>query len=367
MRSLVSSLFALTLLLSACGGPLARPPVVPVNPLPSLAPPPSPMPLPGPGPDPFPLPGPIDKRSIEHTYAPVLYLDSRERSPLTSVDAHMRMGVDLKGDFDKRNIMVEAKVPLDNLNKYPQRVLERFGQGYNLHLDAGRQIAIFDNTVYIHKVEIGAFTYIQYWFFYSYNDTTLLGGPPGGIVQRCGNHEADWEHISLRINTRLYQQASSEAELLRAIDDIYLSQHTRFQHFERKWFRPTQAPIAFDGTHIRIYPSNGSHASYPAPGEVLMLNLGGFRVKDITDGKGRRIPTHEGNLVPLAEQPWAQFGGRWGAISHDVCNVVEFFSPASNDGPYGPMKNDSPQYFYQTDWQGVNRPPITPVDAYAVP
>ncbi|PIQ28232.1 hypothetical protein COW36_04660 [bacterium (Candidatus Blackallbacteria) CG17_big_fil_post_rev_8_21_14_2_50_48_46] len=345
-------------LLSSCG----RVPSLPAVPQPQpSAPTETPAPLPDldlPLPDlPFYPPG---SQAMEKIYAPIVILDSREPSPLTSVEAHMRVGVSLQGDFSKKSITVEPLVQGPELSKYAQPVLNRFGQDYLLFLNARRQRAAFQNTVYVNKTENGAFTYLQYWFFYSYNDTKMLGGPPGGIVQKCGNHEADWEHMSLRINTQIFQKARTEQDYLNAIDDIYLSQHTRFQHLDRKWFR--QGQLAFQGTHVQVYPANGSHATYPRPGRYFMQNLAGFKTYDINDGLGQKIDTSQGNLANIREQPWFSYGGRWGAINHDVCNLVEAVSPASNDGPYGPGHGDQPYWFYQSDWYGVNRPVVTPVN-----
>lgn len=333
----------------------SRVPTSPLIPQPSASASASPIPKPS-APVTPPSPPVVPKNSMEETYAPVLILDSRERSPLTSVEKHLMAGVALKGDRDKKAATVKTYVSGPELAAYKTAQFTLNGEPHELYLDARKQVAPMDNVVYTNKTEAGGFTYLQYWFFYSFNDTTLLGGPPGGIVQKCGNHEADWEHISLKINTKLFERATTEQELRQAIDDIYLSQHTRFQFFERKWFRPNQAPINFEGSHIRVFPANGSHATYPAPGDYSLLSILGFKVKDINDGGGLKIPTHKGRLVPFKDQIWAKYGGRWGAISHDICNVVEFFSPASNDGPYGPTTSN---YFYQSDWYGVNRPSPT--------
>jgi hypothetical protein len=346
-----------SLLLQACG----RRPVLPNQPDPQPSASVSPLPdLPDlPLPDLPPTP-PLSA-NMEQIYAPILIMDSREPSPLTSVEAHMRVGVSLQGDISKKSVTVLPLVQGPELSQYKQAVFNRNGQNLTLFLNARRQRAVADNTVYVNRTENGAFTYLQYWFFYSYNDTKMLGGPPGGIVQKCGNHEADWEHISLRINTALFKQAQTEQGYRAAIDDVYLSQHTRYQHLERKWFRPQDGQLQFKGTHVQVYPANGSHATYPQPGRYFMQNLAGFKTYDVNDGLGLKLDTSQGKILNIREQPWFSYGGRWGAISHDVCNLVESVSPASNDGPYGPGHGSEPFWFYMSDWYGVNRPPSTPL------
>jgi hypothetical protein len=127
--------------------------------------------------------------------------------------------------------------------------------------------------------------WLQYWFFYFYNDYNLAA--------RIGLHEGDWEMIQLRIDETAKPPVPDTA--------VYC------QHAEasvRAWDEVTteeghpDTPLAFS--------SRGSHASYFEPG---LYETGHWF--DVADGKGpRRDLTLE--LFDESDSGWALWPGRWG-------------------------------------------------------
>jgi hypothetical protein len=85
--------------------------------------------------------------------------------------------------------------------------------------------------------------WLQYWFFYFYNDYNLIGPfLPAGL------HEGDWEMVQLRLD-----EAGTVPDL--AVYAAHKEASARaWAHVERVGSRPV------------VYPARGSHASYFTPG-----------------------------------------------------------------------------------------------------
>src|SRR4051794_21994982 len=102
------------------------------------------------------------------------------------------------------------------------------------------QRADLRNVVYGHAQPEGdGKLWLQYWFWYFYNDYQLAGG--------FGLHEGDWEMVEIRL-------AGEEPELA-----LY-AQHAYAE--SRSW---DELERTSDGRPV-TYPGRGSHASYFAPG-----------------------------------------------------------------------------------------------------
>jgi hypothetical protein len=121
--------------------------------------------------------------------------------------------------------------------------------------------------------------WLQYWFWYLYNDAGLGG--------RFGLHEGDWECIQLRLG---------DGEPDRAV----YAQHDYAE--TRPW-----AEVERDaGAAPIVYPARGTHASY--------FERGVHRTEfwwDIADGEGIAVrPT----LIEIEDPPagWLVWPGRWG-------------------------------------------------------
>ena len=74
---------------------------------------------------------------------------------------------------------------------------------------------------------------LQYWYFFPYND-----GPSGF------NHEADWEHVNVRLAADY------------SVSGVHFAHHANVTYFaatDVQWL---------DTTHPLVWVADGSHASY---------------------------------------------------------------------------------------------------------
>lgn len=283
-----------------------------------------------------------ENKTIEIIYSPILNFDSQEAHHITSIEKYVETGLNLKG---KNKIRLSKKIKniidTNDLSNYTNKELEN----YTLYLDTDNKVSDFERKVYTRKILKDNYIYLQYWFFYSYNDTKGIGG--NFLIHKCGNHQADWEHIGIKINNQKFNNAKNESEYISAIDEIYFSQHARNSHKERKFKKPTDKDVSFVGTHVNTFTARGTHATYSEPHQdkgYFLHNILGMKLYDKADGRGLRFES-ENYLQDLESSPWSKFGGKWGKISDDYCSIAEWFTDASNDGPYGPL-----QQLPGTDW-----------------
>ncbi|MGV3527114.1 MAG: Vps62-related protein [Candidatus Sericytochromatia bacterium] len=287
-------------------------------------------------------------------YAPIVIHDSRESAPLTSVDALWPYQPRLVGrcaDNTTQSLPI-SQAPF--LQDPAVQALQNTCPG-ELALDFQHAIPPAAATSYYHGQADGRYLYLQYWFFYTWNDTRSLGGGPW--AQACGDHEGDWEHVSLRLRRDRLEQAKSAADYRAAVDDVYFSQHHRNQFPGRKYIRPDDPRLSWQGNQLLVYPALGSHASLPRPGTYPLMTVAGIRLEDRNDGAGLRFDLAQGQLLPIAQQPWFGFAGRWGAVRHDGCDWLESVSSLSNDGIWGPGHPRRAREHHEGDWYDVLRPP----------
>lgn len=162
------------------------------------------------------------------------------------------------------------------------------------------------NVIYGRIVRNAHGTWLQYWFFYFFNDYRLA---PAGL------HEGDWEMIQLKLD-----HDGTEPQMA-----VY-AQHTFCE--VRRWSevkrladgKPDAAPE--DRDRPLVYVGRGSHASYFEPG----YHPTDFY--DLTDGK--RHPKKEVRLEVVSESthPWLWWPGQWGG------------SRAGEDGPHAPCRHE---------------------------
>src|SRR4051812_35846444 len=159
---------------------------------------------------------------------------------------------------------------------------------YRTRAAALHAIAAYRNVVYGHVVvdDRGA-TWLQYWYFYYYNDYNLLGA-----LVHAGRHEGDWEMVQVRLG------ADGRPDLA-----VY-AQHAEAQG--RPWDQVETVP----GTERPVvYVARGSHAAYFEPGTQPT------RVwVDHADGKRQSPPRQR--LVAVVDGDaalrWVRWPGRWG-------------------------------------------------------
>jgi hypothetical protein len=137
------------------------------------------------------------------------------------------------------------------------------------------------NRMYGHAVEAEGRLWLQYWFFYFYNDYNLALG--------IGLHEGDWEMVQLRMHDD-------------APDLAVYAQHRQAE--KRPWDRVVKVPG--DPNRPMVYVARGSHASYFEPGFHQTEAW-----YDLADGK-RNSPRCALEIVTDDQPPWIAWPGVWG-------------------------------------------------------
>ena len=156
----------------------------------------------------------------------------------------------------------------------------------------------YRNRIYGHAATDGTGSlWLQYWFFYFYNDASFLG---------FGLHEGDWEMVQLRIG------GDGRPDLA-----VY-AQH---RHAEsRDWSKVEKAAESEDAPVV--YSARGSHASYFEAGKHW---TGVFF--DHADGAGAS-PEIALEIVGDTDPAWIAWPGRWGGTRAQ--------NPAESDSPGAP-------------------------------
>jgi hypothetical protein len=144
----------------------------------------------------------------------------------------------------------------------------------------------YADRTYGHVVHEGSgLTWLQYWFFYYYNDKNYLG---------IGLHEGDWEMIQIRLGR-----------------DGKPSVATFAQHRDGEALNWSDLDLRAtpEGDVPVVYVGRGSHASFVSAGEHWPM----FPLPpDYSDGKGPLVrPALE--VVSDGEPGWATWPGKWGS------------------------------------------------------
>jgi hypothetical protein len=165
----------------------------------------------------------------------------------------------------------------------------------------------YANRMYGHAVaDSKGDLWLQYWFFYFYNDYNLIGS-----FLKAGLHEGDWEMVQIRLKDETPDLA------------VY-AQHTAAD--TRKW---SQVDLVPGTDRPLVYVARGSHASYFEPGRHWTGHW-----FDYADGK-RRSPDVALNVVVEGKDSWRWIGwpGFWGDTKKGP-------SPLDADSPRGPARHD---------------------------
>jgi Vacuolar protein sorting-associated protein 62 len=144
----------------------------------------------------------------------------------------------------------------------------------------------YADRTYGHVVhESSGATWLQYWFFYYYNDKSFFG---------IGLHEGDWEMIQVRVDREGNPNAATFA------------QHRDGEAFNWSDLELRGSP---DGEVPVVYVGRGSHASFATRGEHWTMPP---LPPDYSNGEGELVrPALE---VITADGPgWAHWPGRWGS------------------------------------------------------
>jgi hypothetical protein len=196
-------------------------------------------------------------------------------------------------------------------------------------------------TIYYRRTSHLDRWYWDYWWFLRYNDYTGPGTPCPLV---CGDHEGDWEGISV-ITT-----PSLEPEIVGA---IYAAHRARVL--------VDGATLPLSAGHPIVYVAEGTHASYPfgCRGGCRQYGSGAARLpEDPHDGAvawgGNRdgecaaircvrplpeIGHPSDTALPLAGR-WAGWPGHWGATCHNGCGGIH--GEASPGSPGGQSRFECP-------------------------
>lgn len=142
------------------------------------------------------------------------------------------------------------------------------------------------------------FLWLQYWFFFYYDDKGLLG---------LEQHEGDWETVQIRIGGKGEPDAVAFA---------------RHSGADRLGWDQVELTRTEDGPVVVVHPARGSHAPLSRPGSFAAP-----AVPDHNDGGGPRVrPRLE--LIDDDGPGWARWPGRWGSTRRR-----EYFEADSPRGP----------------------------------
>ncbi len=188
----------------------------------------------------------------------------------------------------------------------PDDYIDAVGKNY---VEASREMHTrpgYANHVYGHakKDEKGSL-WLQYWFFYYYNDKAFLG---------FGLHEGDWEMVQLRLGADGTPDVATYA------------QHS---HGERAEWKDVETEEGPEGPVPVVYSSRGSHAAYFRRGVYTQAPI----VPDQNDAGGPLVRP-ELNVIENKEPAWVAWPGRWG-------NSKALVGPIGSNSPDGPRFHGS--------------------------
>jgi hypothetical protein len=197
-------------------------------------------------------------------------------------------------------------------------------EGYFLddHENALREQGSTSAPVYVQYVDgtganAGKTGYV-YWFFFPWNRWT---NPAGGVG---GNHEADWERVSVVAN------AAGDPE------GVVFSQH--LTKCRMSW-----ADVTGTDGRPTVYSAVGTHGSYPVGDASYTIDLPKAlevitALQDRTSTSGERWQTWH-DVREVEREPWWGYAGGWGEVGGNILlnNLIKELQKAQT-GPAGPSK-----------------------------
>lgn len=245
------------------------------------------------------------KNFLKNNY-PVLSFHSKEDYKPYNVEDYMHY-TSLKND--KNNVEVENSIkymkqynilsPLDS-NKDDENwyMNQNYPKHGTVHKNTVRKGDFNKKKAYVHiKTGVSqspSVVNVQYWIFYGYNNR-VDAIPVLGID--VGSHEADWEYVTMRIDTQNGK-----------IGKIYGSQHSGGD-----WYNLSELDT-FNG-HSVLYVSRGGHANY---GNTA-FHFNPLPLTDVLDKSGFKWELKEDFEIVAFDHyiidgyEWMKFKGNWGA------------------------------------------------------
>jgi hypothetical protein len=246
-------------------------------------------------------------QELASTYAPILRFTSKELFYPTSVEYIINSSVLRQRSSNGSSIIIDSNPEPDTLGSYTSTDLfldNKLGSFENISADYALNAQPKGYYAYVHIVNDGPWTVIQYWFFYAYNNGPL------------NDHQGDLEVVQVFLDT------SDNPQI------VLLSQHFSGQNAYWK-------DVEKQGTHPVVYVAQGSHANFfrSYQGKIGIES-------DVVGSDGLTINYDEFNLTFLGEknnhppeQSWLDFAGRWG-----YWGTVQEVA-LGRAGPFGPVFN----------------------------
>ena len=230
-------------------------------------------------------------------YSPVLHFTGGEKFYPTSVDYIISRSTLVQHSDDA--VLVNSLTP-DMLGLFTSSDLflnNTPGTVDAIAADYALEAKTNGYYAYVHVVNTGLSTVIQYWLFYAYN------------VGPLNDHQGDIEVVEVFI------------DLSGTPRTLLCSQH--FAGENAAW-----GDVEKEGTHPVVYVAQGSHANYfwSFQGKIGLEN-------DNVGSDGIIVRFNQSSLVMLESQGWLNFAGRWGywGTAEEVA--------AGMAGPLGPVFN----------------------------
>jgi hypothetical protein len=239
--------------------------------------------------------------SLAAQYAPVLHFSSAEQFYPTSVDYVISSSTVVTRAADGSLTTVDpnpTSATLGNYNDPNDFLNNKNGNLSAIAADYAAKGPAIGYYAYVHVINTGSGTVLQYWMLYAYN------------VGQLNDHQSDWECIQV---------------FLDASGNPY--QATYGQHAAGE--TAAWSDVETSNGHPVVYVAQGSHESY------FRSYQGRIGIEDdIVKADGMTITPDKLNLVVLGNQSWLNFPGRWGYVGTPVEQAT------GNAGPHGPQFND---------------------------
>jgi hypothetical protein len=184
-----------------------------------------------------------------------------------------------------------------------------------------------NNVVYAHAIESNERLWLQYWFWYFYNDYQLSFGE--------GTHEGDWEMVQYRMD-----EAGEEPDI---------AVHAQHSYGEMRHWDQVEK-LAADPNRPVIYVARGSHAAY--------FDAGFHQTEawyDLADGKRRTKDKPRLVILGTDDPAWTRWPGRWG----DTLPTQRVTKDLESNSPIGP---GAKQQWTEPD-KLLNNPPTVSMHA----
>lgn len=216
------------------------------------------------------------ERALARRYAPVLVLAEGEKMLPASVDWLLeRLGSRVRSD--------EAPPRGFHLSRFDGRVPH-----------GSRDARDWKTYVHVYRSKDARRIYVQYWFFYPYDDGAWFF-----------HHEGDWEHATVALDAAGRPLG------------VYAARHSHNAPGQwRAWRRVRKV----GGTHPELLVASGTHACYFDEGDVRWSDRASACRRSDGDCARRRWRTWEsGGLVHMGEAHAPlevfvmRYRGRWGA------------------------------------------------------